>query len=103
MQPTEKHRETASEIVKAFGGIINAMPNEATIADFRDAACSVVSEALANAKREGVEAERKRCADIAETADIFIQVHDDGFEAVRRARRRIAAAIRNTSSQAGEA
>lgn len=66
MTPTEKHRETAREAVKEFGGLMNALPDTSTIDDFREAAVSVFAAALANAEREGMESERKRCIDILE-------------------------------------
>lgn len=54
MTPTEKHRETADELVAAINGTSD-----------RDGQVRAAMEFIANAERVGMEAERKRCVEIA--------------------------------------
>lgn len=63
MTPTEKHRETAEQIANDF-----RMIGDGCEGDLME----MIAAALAKAEREGMEAERARCADlIAAVTGVF--------------------------------
>lgn len=55
MTPTEKHRETAEQITNDFRMIEDGCEGDLM---------EMIAAALAKAEREGMEAERARCADL---------------------------------------
>lgn len=65
MTPTEKHREMAKDIAFDFDCDWTADGRRRGEAEYR-AAIEAIAAALAEAEREGMEAERARCADIVE-------------------------------------
>lgn len=63
MTATEKHRETAKDIAFDFDCDWTADGRRRGEAEYR-AAIEAIAAALAKAEREGMEAERARCADL---------------------------------------
>lgn len=78
MTPTEKHRETAEQITNDF-----RMIGDGCEGDLME----MIAHALAKAEREGVEAERNRCADIVERfapgGDLYSEIFIDNDVATR--------------------